>query len=178
MLKLARKCKNDWKKIAKRLLDGRYNPNFLKRKFKEITEELPSKRINFSKTEDLLITKYYKKYEFDWEKMASHFRRRTPIMLKNRFYAYIRKKDLVDELYQEVVSIEKKGKTIDSIYEDELALHNDDSEEKPCTLYVASNPTKPESKPTTPLTTPKKKEIVVLSGPKNNPEPNYLKALD
>ena len=47
-----------------------------------------------------MIVKYFKLYEYDWEKMATHFSRRTPIMLKNRYYAHIRKRELTDELYE------------------------------------------------------------------------------
>jgi len=64
-----------------------------------------------------MIVKYFKKYEFNWEKMATHFRRRTPIMLKNRYYAHIRKKELTDSLFGQILSIEKDGEnTVDALY--------------------------------------------------------------
>lgn len=59
LLQLARKCKNDWKKVSKRFDMGVFTPNFLKKKFKEISDVQPQKRVHFTETEDLLIVKYF-----------------------------------------------------------------------------------------------------------------------
>ena len=120
LLELARKCKTDWKKVAKRLDFGRFTPNFLKKKYKDITDNQPQKRIHFTETEDLLIVKYFMKFEYDWEKMADYFPRRTPIMLKNRYYAHIRKRDLLDQLRAKVIEEEEKGTDLQQKYEEEI----------------------------------------------------------
>mmetsp|Transcript_99174 Transcript_99174/g.137764 ORF Transcript_99174/g.137764 Transcript_99174/m.137764 type:complete len:112 (-) Transcript_99174:671-1006(-) len=67
-----------------------------------------------------MIVKYFDKYEFDWERMAVHFPRRSPIMLKNRYYAHIRKKDLIDELRAGLAEAERTGDIIENQYQAEL----------------------------------------------------------
>lgn len=52
--------------------------------------------------------------------MAVHFSRRTPIMLKNRYYAHIRKRDLYDSLKNKLEELEREGKSLQEKYESEL----------------------------------------------------------
>jgi hypothetical protein len=62
-----------------------------------------------------MIAKYFEKYGSNWGQMATHFQDRTAIMLKNRYYSFIRKRDLLSELLQEVKEIEKDDFAVDDM---------------------------------------------------------------
>jgi len=107
MLKeLVVKYKFDWKRIAKRmysLTNKKYTVNFLKKKYRESTKfDNIKKRVKFSHEEDLQLVKSYQIYGLNWEKIASSLERRTPMMVKNRFYSYIKKKGALTGLLQEL----------------------------------------------------------------------------
>lgn len=104
--KLAVQYKFDWKKIAKKFANKKYTPHFLKMRYKGHDEGPVPKRIKFTHTEDVLIAKYFNDYGIDWDKMVSHFPNRTPIMLKNRYYSYIRKNNRLEGLLKEVEKLE------------------------------------------------------------------------
>jgi len=117
LLKLGTQYKCDWKKIAKRFNHKKITPHFLKIRYKELTCAPLQRRIKFNHKEDLMISKYFEKYGSNWAQMATHFNDRTAIMLKNRYYSFIRKKDLLDMLLQEVREIEKTGQDVDKLPE-------------------------------------------------------------
>lgn len=102
LMKLAEQHKNDWKKIAKLYTNKRYTPAFLKAKYKEIMSLSAQKRVKFTHKEDIMIAFYFEKYGSNWTKMATFFDNRTGIMLKNRYYSFIRKKDILADLLKEV----------------------------------------------------------------------------
>jgi hypothetical protein len=107
---LGPKYKNDWKKISKRvfnLRNKRYNPKFLMSRYKELVTDFSVKRIRFTHDEDMMIAKYFKIYGNDWNKIASHFDSRTSIMLKNRYYSHIKKRNLLNKLFEETNEEEK-----------------------------------------------------------------------
>lgn len=63
-----------------------------------------------------MIAKYFKLFGTNWEKVSQHFGSRTPVMLKNRYYAFIYKKNLLQTLSEEVEQLEAKhGKSVDEI---------------------------------------------------------------
>jgi len=108
--KLGLQYKNHWKKIASKFISltkKKVTPYFLKTRFKELSVDQPEKHVKFTHEEDLKITKYHNMYGTDWAKIAEHMPSRTPIMIKNRFYSFIQKKKLYDELLKEVEMIEK-----------------------------------------------------------------------
>jgi len=80
-----------------------------------------------------MIAKYFEKYGSNWGQMAGHFKDRTAIMLKNRYYSFIRKRDLLSSLLEEVKDIEKDNLEIDEIKEQDAgkysALFNTASDE-------------------------------------------------
>jgi len=101
--------KNDWKKIVKRLFTLRSikkNPNFLRNRFKELTKDAAQKRIKFSHQEDVKLAKLIQEHGMNWMKLGEFFPERTPIMLKNRYYSYIRKKNLLATLNEEANFVE------------------------------------------------------------------------
>jgi hypothetical protein len=55
-------------------------------------------RCMFSVKEDMIIAKYYCIYGKNWTKIASHLDFRTSGMVKNRFYSYIRKQNIMKTL--------------------------------------------------------------------------------
>lgn len=115
LLKLGSQYKCDWKKIAKRFNHKKITPHFLKIRYKELTCAPLQRRVKFNHKEDLMISKYFERYGSNWAQMATHFCDRTAIMLKNRYYSFIRKKDLLDSLLQEVREIEKTGQEVDKL---------------------------------------------------------------
>jgi len=112
LLKWVQACRYDWKKVAKRFKDPRYTPFQVKSKFKLLAQNTCREpRIKFTLREDLLLSKYYNIYGTDWDKIASHFQRRTPVMLKNRYYSYIRKKRLLNYYLEKLAKIEETHKS-------------------------------------------------------------------
>lgn len=117
LLELANDHRKDWKKVSKKfnsVKGKKLTPNVLKNRFKEITSSDYKPRVKFTLKEDLLIAKYFNTYGTKWEEIAKFFEKRDPIMLKNRYYAHIRKRNLLDTLLEEVRKIENSGNTIDS----------------------------------------------------------------
>lgn len=115
LMKYASQYKCDWKKIAKKFNNKKLTPHFLKNKYKEISAGPSQRRIKFNHREDLMIAKYFEKYGSNWGQMAAHFNGRNGIMLKNRYYSFIRKRDLLEALLQEVREIENDGSQVDNL---------------------------------------------------------------
>jgi len=115
LLKLGAQFKCDWKKIAKRFHNRRLTPCFLKNRYKELIDAPFQRRVKFTHKEDLMIAKYFEKYGSCWPTLATHFKDRSPIMLKNRYYSFIRKRNLLDSLLEEVHEIENNGTLVDNM---------------------------------------------------------------
>lgn len=113
LLKLGQQYKCDWKKVSRRFNHKKLTPHFLKTRYKELTCAPIQRRIKFNHKEDLMIAKYFDKYGSNWTQMATHFQDRTAIMLKNRYYSYIRKRELLEPLLNEVKDIEKGEVEVD-----------------------------------------------------------------
>jgi len=112
LLKRVQACRYDWKKVAKRFKDPQYTPFQVKSKFKLLAQNACREpRIKFTLREDLLLAKFYNIHGTDWDKIASHFERRTPVMLKNRYYSYIRKKRLLNFYLEKLAKIEEAHKS-------------------------------------------------------------------
>jgi len=115
LMKYASQYKCDWKKIAKKFNNKKLTPHFLKNKYKELSAGPSQRRIKFNHREDLMIAKYFEKYGSNWGQMAVHFNGRNGIMLKNRYYSFIRKRDLLEVLLQEVREIESNNCEVDNL---------------------------------------------------------------
>jgi len=115
LLKLGTQHKFDWKKIAKKFSHKRLTPHFLKTRYKELTCAPVQRRMKFNHKEDLMIAKYFEKYGSNWAQMSIHFENRTAIMLKNRYYSFIRKRDLLPILLTEIRDIEKENLDVDHL---------------------------------------------------------------
>jgi len=129
LLKLASLCRCDWKKISKKF-DKRYTPYFLKMRYKELTQNRVHRKTKFTHKEDLVITKYFNSFGTDWKRIATFLKDRTGVMVKNRYYSFIRKKDQLKVLTDEVKSVEQtknmKVDDIESDYNDGSASQSDD----------------------------------------------------
>lgn len=102
---LAAKCKYDWKKIAKKFNTNEkteFTPLELKQKYKDLTKVAIPLRVKFSHQEDLQIAKYFEIYGCDWAQISTFFTDRTPMMLKNRYYSHIRKRNLLSSMLDEL----------------------------------------------------------------------------
>lgn len=62
-------------------------------RYKEITQNRVHRKTKFTHKEDLIIAKYFDKLGSDWKKIASFLKDRTGVMVKNRYYSYIRKRE-------------------------------------------------------------------------------------
>jgi len=105
LLRLVVQLKNSWKKIAKRfnnLRNKNVTVHALRTRYAELAPKLFKKKGKFTHQEDLLLAKYYADYGSDWQKIAAHVKNRTPNMLKNRYYSYIRKKKILNLLLDEL----------------------------------------------------------------------------
>jgi len=112
IITLGKKYKNDWKRVSKKIykLKGKkMGPTKLRDHFKSLTKGTLPKRVKFTHDEDLLIAKYFDLYGCDWEKISAHFSNRTPMMIKNRYYSYIRKRSLQEDLLKEATRVSNKA---------------------------------------------------------------------
>lgn len=112
---LGTKYKNDWKKIMKRIINVRnikMSPTFLRKRFMEIRELPMIKRSKFTHEEDLKLAQLIEKFGMNWMKISELFPERGAIMLKNRYYSYIRKKNLLENLQEENKWRHKNGQEV------------------------------------------------------------------
>mmetsp|Transcript_39802 Transcript_39802/g.35529 ORF Transcript_39802/g.35529 Transcript_39802/m.35529 type:complete len:217 (-) Transcript_39802:1262-1912(-) len=120
LLEYVVRFKKDWKKISKKLIGRKVSPMTLKDRYKMLTQNnCITRQRRFSHLEDLKIVKYFKIHEFDWDKIASKFQDRTQVMLKNRYYSYIKKHDLIDKYSDAVRKIEQLSKDIEDYENDD-----------------------------------------------------------
>lgn len=93
---MAEKFNFNWKKISKLLFGKSSAAVQLKRRYDKISmSEEKLKRRKYTHKEDLMLAKYYNKYKFEWKEISKYFQNRSPVMLKNRYYLFIRKNDLL-----------------------------------------------------------------------------------
>jgi len=110
LLKLSAQYKCHWKRIAKKFNHKKVTPSFIKMRYKELNFAAPiTRRIKFTHREDLMIAKYFDKFGSNWPQLAVFFPDRTAVMLKNRYYSFIRKKNMLDLLLCRVREIEADG---------------------------------------------------------------------
>lgn len=107
ILKECERADNDYKRAAKNM-GKKFTPKDLRKRHQEIQNDDSKKRVKFTLYEDLLIAKYYRQYETDWSKIAQHVPARTNIMIKNRYYAHIRKNNYLYDLQTKVEQIEEQ----------------------------------------------------------------------
>lgn len=107
LFKWVQDYRKDWKKVAKRFNQKEITPFQVKTKYKElISHNYFQLRVKFSFKEDLIIAKYFKIHGYDWGKIASYFKDRDSIMIKNRYYAHIRKKNYLQKFLEYVELLE------------------------------------------------------------------------
>ena len=115
LMELAVKHRNNWKKIAKfifNMYNKKFTPHYLKTKHKELLTKQKKERVKFTHEEDLQIVKYLYEYGIDWGKIASHFTNRTPVMIKNRYYSFIRKKGLTQHYMNQMQDVKHEEKDV------------------------------------------------------------------
>jgi len=144
---LATKCKYDWKKIAKKFNESEkttMTPLELKQRYKELSRVSIPLRVKFSHEEDLMIAKFFDLYGCDWAQVATHFTDRTAIMLKNRYYSHIRKRNLLDSMLAEVRGTTKETFISDNDcqenqYDNENVEDNEDCEDSEMLRILVEN---------------------------------------
>jgi len=112
LMKMALEYRNNWKRISKILLETKnikLYPKVLRKIYEDLLHSKKVERAKFTHDDDLKIVKYLNKYGLDWNKIASHFSGKTPVMIKNRFYSYIKKRDLIDQLTAELEQLEPEN---------------------------------------------------------------------
>jgi len=105
LLDLGMRYKNDWKKISRRffsLRQIRKAPSILKRRYKEIKTPTIGGRARFTHEDDLGIVKGIMSHGKNWIKISEDLKGFDPIMIKNRFYSHIKKKELMSKLESEI----------------------------------------------------------------------------
>jgi len=143
LLKLGAQFKGDWKKIAKKFNNKKITPHFIKIRYKELNSTASiTRRIKFNHREDLMIAKYFDKYGSNWAQMAVFFPDRTAIMLKNRYYSFIRKREVLDLLLQKAKEIEANGTSVDNLKTPESERYTEcmDLKRKDCEFAQKLNP--------------------------------------
>lgn len=98
LLFYVQKYKKDWKKISKKFVGQtkKATPHFLKNRHKLLCNNRYLSRVKFTHAEDVKLAKLFKRHGPDWCTISGSYDSRTPIMLKNRYYSYVRKH--MDEL--------------------------------------------------------------------------------
>lgn len=77
------------------------SPTFLRKRFMEIRDLPRIKRSKFSHEEDLKLAELIESFGMNWIKISEKFPERGAIMLKNRYYSFIRKKNILESLQEE-----------------------------------------------------------------------------
>jgi len=106
--------RNDWKKVFKEF-KKRYKYvtiAFLKAKYKTIKTNPFELRVRFTHDEDLLIARLVNSLGKKWDLMATYFPNRTPIMIKNRYYSYIKKRNIMKDLLAEAESKDTNSESV------------------------------------------------------------------
>lgn len=115
LMYVVQKNKHNWKKIQKVFCNGRFTINALKARLRVIYDTQPTKGVPFKVHEDLRIVKYFQLYGLDWDTISQHFENRSSIMIKNRFYSHIKKKNLLNKMIKKVDDFKKRGVDIDAL---------------------------------------------------------------
>jgi hypothetical protein len=111
---------NNWDIIA----------GYIKRDAKEIQvrfrEKLDPriKRSKFSKEEDELLLSLHKELGNKWGEIAQRMENRSQMMIKNRYYSYLRKKLLIDKYRNENESKVSENKEITDCISNDIIKHN------------------------------------------------------
>jgi len=103
LLDYVERYRNDWKKVFREFKKKNKNVTiaYLKNKYRFIKTTPFELRVRFSHQEDLLIAKYVNLLGKKWDEIACYFHNRTPIMIKNRYYSFIKKRNIMKELLWE-----------------------------------------------------------------------------
>jgi len=103
LLEYVERYRNDWKKVFREFKKRNKNVTiaYLKNKYRFIKTTPFELRVRFTHHEDLLIAKYVNMLGKKWDEIASYFHNRTPIMIKNRYYSFIKKRNIMKELLTE-----------------------------------------------------------------------------
>lgn len=111
LLKWAKECRFDWKKIARRFKHPKITPFRVKNKYKALTEEnFIEPRTQFTHKEDLMLAKFFNMYGKNWSQIAEHFDKRKAVTIKNRYYTKIKKRNLLEGLVTKVTKLEEHFK--------------------------------------------------------------------
>ena len=131
-MQMAEELKCDWKKIARKFGNKKYTPHFLKITYKNLIDKPIQKRMLFSHKEDLIIAKHFNLIGTNWKKIATFLKNRTGVMVKNRYYSFLRKKNYLSDFLAKVKEIEKERpiEECDENAVEALANSNDISGEK------------------------------------------------
>jgi hypothetical protein len=103
LLDYVERYRNDWKKVFREFKKRNKNVTiaYLKNKYRFIKTTPFELRVRFTHQEDILIAKYVNMLGKKWDEIASYFHNRTPIMIKNRYYSFIKKRNIMKELLSE-----------------------------------------------------------------------------
>jgi len=113
LLAWAEECNKDWKKVAKRFRTSRITAKFVQNKYHQIVYQQLPRRRPFTEKEDALLARLSMIYGKDWDKIAERIPGRSPQMLKNRYYFYLRKKkSMLEVLSNQTMKIDYSNKLI------------------------------------------------------------------
>jgi len=113
LLAWAEECNKDWKKVAKRFRTSRITAKFVQNKYHQIVYQQLPRRRPFTEKEDALLARLSRIYGKDWDKIAERMPGRSPQMLKNRYYFYLRKKKIrLEVLANQTLKIDHSNKLI------------------------------------------------------------------
>mmetsp|Transcript_13183 Transcript_13183/g.11265 ORF Transcript_13183/g.11265 Transcript_13183/m.11265 type:complete len:125 (+) Transcript_13183:512-886(+) len=104
LIKVVPHLKNDWKKITSKFKEAfkvKVTPFFLKNHYQEISGKIPQSKSHFSHEQDVQLATLVREHGLDWGKIAEEMRISDPVKIKNRYYSFIKKKNLKDKLCRE-----------------------------------------------------------------------------
>jgi len=105
LIEMVGKYRNNWKRISKlfcELTKCKTTSKDLKRKYQSIMIERKHEKVKFTREDDLIIVKSIEKLGLNWSKIACNLEGKTPTMIKNRFYSYIKKRGKYNEYLKEI----------------------------------------------------------------------------
>jgi hypothetical protein len=94
--KMVQDYKKDWKKISIYMTNRLFKvtPHALKNRFRVLEGDKYLSRVIFTSREDHLIECLFLQHGPNWVEISKKFDNRTPLMVKNRYYSYVRKRKI------------------------------------------------------------------------------------
>jgi len=117
LMEMVVKYRHNWKRITRVFTERtncKTNSKVLRQIYQKIMAEEKREKVRFSHEEDLIIVECIEKFGLNWSKISYNLEGRTPTMIKNRFYSYIKKRGKYEEYLREIEQRRLQSEMLDT----------------------------------------------------------------